>query len=160
MTMHELTLTIATTFSGLMAGFFFAFTVAVNSALGKLDNRKYLEAMQSINKVVLNPLFFLCFFGPLIFLPLAAMQQYGENQFAFLALLVASFIYIVGVFGITGLRNVPLNNQLEAFRIPGASEESLEQMRSTFEKPWVFWNNIRTAAAVIAFAISVISCFY
>ena len=40
--------------SGVMAGFFFAFSVVVMKALGKLAPEEGIAAMQSINVVVLN----------------------------------------------------------------------------------------------------------
>lgn len=49
--------------SGLMAGFFFAFSVSVMKALGRLPPAQGIAAMQSINVVVINPMFLVAFFG-------------------------------------------------------------------------------------------------
>jgi uncharacterized membrane protein len=49
--------------SGLVAGFFFAFSICVMRALGRLPPEQGIAAMQSINVVVLNPWFFTAFFG-------------------------------------------------------------------------------------------------
>ena len=49
--------------SALMAGTFFAFSNFVMPALGKLPAEQGLAAMQSINRVVLNPLFLSVFVG-------------------------------------------------------------------------------------------------
>ena len=49
--------------TGLMAGFFFAFSDTVMGALRRLPQAAGISAMQSINVVVLNPLFFAVFFG-------------------------------------------------------------------------------------------------
>jgi uncharacterized membrane protein len=49
--------------SGLMAGFFFAFSVSVMKALSRLPPAQGIAAMQSINVVVINPVFLIAFFG-------------------------------------------------------------------------------------------------
>ncbi len=49
--------------SGLMAGIFFTFSAFAMRALGRLPPDQGVRAMQSINIVILNPLFFLVFFG-------------------------------------------------------------------------------------------------
>jgi uncharacterized membrane protein len=49
--------------SGLMAGFFFAFSVCVMKALAKLPPAQGIAAMRSINVVVINPVFLTVFFG-------------------------------------------------------------------------------------------------
>lgn len=145
----EMILSAATLFGGLMAGFFFAYSFSVNWGLKRLDNTAYLSAMQNINKEVLNPIFFTCFFGALMLIPIATIQQLRENRTTFVFLLIAALSYSIGVFGITGFKNVPLNQKLATFNISTATNASLQQMRNTFEKPWVFWNNIRMTASLI-----------
>jgi uncharacterized membrane protein len=49
--------------SGLIAGFFLAFSIVVMKALGQQPPSHGIAAMQSINLVVLNPMFFTAFFG-------------------------------------------------------------------------------------------------
>ena len=48
---------------GLMAGFFFAFSTAVMGGLARRPAAEAMAAMQSINLVVLNPVFRTAFFG-------------------------------------------------------------------------------------------------
>ena len=48
---------------GLIAGFFFAFSVSVMKALGKIPPAQGIAAMQSINVVVINPVFLGVFMG-------------------------------------------------------------------------------------------------
>ncbi|NJO35882.1 MAG: hypothetical protein HC869_25170, partial [Rhodospirillales bacterium] len=54
---------LATLGSGLMAGFFFAFSTPVMGALGRLPPMHGIAAMQSINILVINPLFLCAFMG-------------------------------------------------------------------------------------------------
>jgi uncharacterized membrane protein len=48
---------------GLMAGVFFAFSAFVMNALARLPPPQGIAAMQSINVAVINPWFFVAFFG-------------------------------------------------------------------------------------------------
>ena len=49
--------------AALVAGIFYAFSTFVMQALGRLAPRDGIAAMQSINVTVINPLFFVAFFG-------------------------------------------------------------------------------------------------
>ena len=49
--------------AGLIAGFFLAFSATVMGALRRIEARAGIAAMQSINVVVLNPVFLGTFFG-------------------------------------------------------------------------------------------------
>nr|WP_315394272.1 anthrone oxygenase family protein [uncultured Sphingobacterium sp.] len=150
-------LAVTTILSGLMSGFFFAYTFSVNLGLAKLNNKEYLTTMQSINKEVLNPIFYISFFGTLFSLVISSIIYFDIHSPKFFLIFISCISYIIGVFGITAIRNVPLNNQIELFDISKASEESVQKMRATFEKPWLFWNNIRTLASFVTFACLVIA---
>ena len=59
-----LTLTCVTALGcGLIAGLFFAFSIAVMQALARLPAAGGIAAMQSINSAILNPLFLAVFLG-------------------------------------------------------------------------------------------------
>lgn len=110
-----------------------------------LGDAEYLKAMQSINRVILNPAFFASFIGAAILLPLNAWLQHktaGTQAFWYFS--GAAAVYIIGVFGLTVAGNVPLNNKLEVFDIGGASAEMLRQFRTQFEGPWNGWHAWRT----------------
>ncbi len=49
--------------SGLIAGTFFVFSAAIMTALGRLPPQEGIRAMQSINRVILNPIFLGVFLG-------------------------------------------------------------------------------------------------
>lgn len=150
-------LAVTTILSGLMSGFFFAYTFSVNLGLAKLNNKEYLTTMQSINKEVLNPIFYISFFGTLFSLVISSIIYFDIHSPKFFLIFFSCISYIIGVFGITAIRNVPLNNKIELFDISKASEESVQKMRAIFEKPWLFWNNIRTLASFVTFACLVIA---
>ena len=58
--------------AGVMAGIFFTFSAVIMRALDRLPAGQGIAAMQSINKVIVNPLFMLFFLGtPLLSIVLA-----------------------------------------------------------------------------------------
>ncbi|MFV2061738.1 MAG: DUF1772 domain-containing protein, partial [Gammaproteobacteria bacterium] len=63
--------------TALSAGLFYAWTISVIPGLRNIPNRSYLEAMQSINRAILNPGFFIIFFGALILMIWSAYIQYS-----------------------------------------------------------------------------------
>lgn len=157
---QETILAVATILSALMSGFFFAYSFSVNLGLHKLDNKAYLTAMQNINKEVLNPVFYTCFFGALVLLIVSSILHFDIRSPKFYLILFACISYAVGVFVVTGVRNVPLNNQLAVFDIANASETSLKNMRNVFENTWVFWNSIRTLASFITEVCLIVSIVF
>lgn len=141
--------------SGLMAGLFFAYACSVNPGLGRLSDAGYLAAMQSINRAILNPVFLLVFTGTALLLPVSAYRIFERPaSLPFYLLLAASILYVVGVFGLTMICNVPLNDRLDAFNLSAASPEALARMRTAFEDPWNAWNLVRTIAAILAFLVA------
>ena len=156
MTTFILVLTVTAT--ALITGFFYAYFCSVNSGLGQLTNKEYLAAMQSINKVILNPAFFASFMGTLFLLPLSSWLLYraGASQ-SFLLLLIAALVYAIGAFGVTIFGNVPLNEALARFNLSSASVEGLANQRTMFEMPWNKLHNIRTFASLVSLVLTIIA---
>ena len=101
--------------SGLMAGFFFAFSVSVMKALGRLPPAQGIAAMQSINVVVINPVFLIAFFGTAVScvaVVISALRAWPGPGAAYL--LAGGLLYLVGSFLVTIVFNVPRNDALEA----------------------------------------------
>ncbi|MFL5746147.1 MAG: DUF1772 domain-containing protein [Niastella sp.] len=143
---------LATAFTtALIAGLFYAWSCSVIPGLGKLTDANYLSAMQSMNREILNPVFFMSFMGTLFLLPLTTWLLYNPSApLRFYLLLGATIAYGIGTFGVTIFGNVPLNNALDAFHLQSASPEALSQQRALFEKPWNQLHAIRTIANAIA----------
>lgn len=140
--------------TGLIAGLFYAYSCSVNPGLGKLSDQAYVQAMQSINVEIQNPVFFASFFGALILTPLAAWFNYsGKINLRFLLILAALIVYVIGTFGVTVVGNVPLNEKLAAFDFTSATSGSIKQARLAFESDWNRWHTMRTFASVIAFGL-------
>lgn len=151
--MYDIILFTTTLFVGLCVGIFFAFVVAINGALGKLSDEMYLRAMQSINRVILNPLFMLVFMGPVLLLPVAAYLAHTASSDDFMLLIVASGLYIIGMFGITAVGNVPLNERLDKIALGRQSSGDMRAARTMYEKPWNRLHAIRTLAGIGSFAV-------
>jgi uncharacterized membrane protein len=158
MTFANIVLLITAFTTALIAGLFYAWSCSVNPGLGKLPDAGYLAAMQSLNREILNPLFFMSFMGTLFLLPLCTWLQYGSPvSTQFYLMLAATIVYAVGTFGVTIMGNVPLNNALDAFNL-SASPDVLHQQRELFEKPWNRLHSIRTIANAIALILVLLAC--
>jgi len=142
---------------GLSAGLFYAWSVSVIPGTQKLSDATYMETMQSINKAILNPAFFLIFFGPLIFLVVSCIYEYPNTHIVFWLLIVATITYTFGTIGVTALGNVPLNDQLEALQLSTMDPTQMEEFRKYYEENWNRLHLIRTVFSVISFALSVLA---
>lgn len=136
--------------SGLMAGLFFAFSTAVMAALARLPAGQGATAMNAINVVIQNPVFLAVFMGTALFCAaLAVKAVLGWSQPGSLWLLAGSLFYLIGIFGITVVFNVPLNDALAAVD-PASSEGTALWTRYLDE--WVFWNHVRTVSGIASLA--------
>jgi uncharacterized membrane protein len=136
--------------SGLIAGLFFAFSVSVMSALGRLPAEHGVAAMQSINIVIINPMFLGVFFGTAalcLVVGFLALPRMGEPAFAFA--IAGGLLYLAGSIGVTMALNVPLNNALAA--VAPSSPEAAE-VWARYLKDWTLWNHVRTIASLAASA--------
>lgn len=110
--LQTVTLLVATLGAGLMAGLFAAFAYAVMPGLGRSADRTFVQAMQNINRTIVNGWFLLPFLLPIPLLVLATVLAWsGPGQVALPWVLAALVLYSAGFF-VTGGVNVPLNNAL------------------------------------------------
>ena len=97
--------------------------------------------MQSLIVAIKSPLFLTAFFGTAALaalLGIAAPLRWSEP--GALYLLIGSLLYLNGPFGVTLLKNLPLNNQLLPMK-----PESAEAGRrwNAFRAAWGQWNHVR-----------------
>ena len=145
--------------TALIAGLFYAYSCSVVLGLGKLSDAEYLKAMQSINREILNPVFFLSFMGTAVMLPVSTFLYRAQSP-VFILLLLATIIYLIGVFVVTIIGNVPLNDQLDQFNIQDSTVEGLKKMRDVFENRWNFLNNIRSICSVLSILLVICACVW
>lgn len=154
MNRKQIILALATITTGLSAGVFYTFSVAVNPALSSLSDASYINAMQAINTKIENPAFFLSFFGAAVALPLATyMYRKQKQSLRFKLLALSAILYIVGVFGVTSSANVPLNTTLAKVQVNASSPAQLQTARANYESTWNNWHTVRTVAGVASLAV-------
>jgi uncharacterized membrane protein len=132
--------------SGLIAGAFFAFSSFVMSALGRLPPANGIAAMQSINVVVINPVFRGVFLGTAaacLGVLIGSFMRWPGPGAAYA--LAGSVLYLVGTFLVTMAFNVPRNNALAV--VEPASGAGAE-VWTGYLTSWTFWNHVRTIAAL------------
>ena len=140
---------------GVMAGFFFAFSFVVMPGLGTMEPLAALASMQAINLAVRNAVFALGFFGALVLCIAVALHALIRRDApACLLVLAATFIYLVGAFGVTTLFNVPLNGEIAP--LDPARPENAQAMVSYIAE-WTLWNHVRTPASLAAFVLLVLN---
>ena len=136
--------------SALSAGFFYTYSISVMPGLAADDPQSAIRAMQGINAVIRTPVFAFAFFGALLF-PLASAfialfrRDLGVAACAF----ISTAIYAVGVFSVTFLVNVPLNESLAS---ASPTSDSAVGIWAAYERPWTTWNHVRAVSSSLAFA--------
>jgi len=154
----SLALFAAVALTGLSAGLFYAWSVSVIPGTRKVPDFTYLETMQSINRAILNPAFFLIFFGSPLALGISTFQQVGSG-WAFGLLLSATLTYLAGTFGVTALGNVPLNDALDILDLAELSQQEAADFRQHYEQKWNRLHQLRMACSVLAFSLSLLALF-
>jgi len=139
--------------SGLIAGIYFAFSVFIMKAFGKIETSQSVAAMNAINETILRSLFMPLFFGSTIIsviLIVVALVHWGDTGSGLT--LIAGAIYFVGMFVCTVVFNVPLNNLLA-----GVNENSTNagEVWSHYLKVWTRWNHLRTVSALLTCGLSI-----
>ena len=124
-----------------MIGLYFIFSNTIMAALR--NTRNGADVMTEINDVILNPFFYLLFFGSaLSSVYLLVMRDQTEW--------LAGLVFFVGTFVVTLARNVPLNNQLKSAL--GQQTQQAEVWQQYLQK-WLFWNHLRTLSSFVSGAL-------
>ena len=132
--------------SGVMAGLFFAFSTFIMQALAKRPPAVGISAMQSIDETILNPVFFLVFFGTaLVGVVLEVLAVLDWTSAGSRWRFVGGFLYLTGSIVVTMVFNVPLNNRL-AKVAPDSTEGAT--VWSQYLKAWLPWNHVRTVGCL------------
>lgn len=159
MTIESIVLVAAGTLTGLLAGVFYTFHVAIVPALRAVDGAAHIAVMQQINAKIKNPVFFLSFLGPTVLLPLAAFLYRESPQF--ILLVIASALHIVGANGVTGAGNIPLNEKLDQVDASRLSAAEADRIRTEFQgrgSTWMRLHLVRTLSETAAAALVFVAC--
>ncbi len=148
---------IATMLTGLSAGLCFTWSNAVTTGLANLDDLNYLRAFQQMNRTILNPTFFLVFFGPVIFGAIGTYVVRNGNPMTFWLVLTAVLLYFFGVALVTIFGNVPLNEMVDKTDLAEIGIEGAASLRKRFEKPWNSFHRVRTYISALSFLLLLVS---
>jgi len=133
---------------GVIAGLYFAFSTFIMTALDRAGPVPGTMAMNSINVVILQSLFMPLFWATTVAslaLSVVGLVHWRESGGVMVA--VAGLIYVIGMFGVTALYNVPLNNALAAADPHTPSGVALW---ARYMKEWTLWNHVRTVTSLVA----------
>lgn len=146
--------------TGLTAGLCFTWSNAITPGIGKLDDLRFLQSFQAMNRAIINPSFLIVFFSPVVLLFINVFLHKDTSKTAFWSFLVAAIIFFIGIGLITIFKNVPLNEMLDKASLEALSTSELKELREAFEKPWNRWHIQRTIASFTAFAVLVVGIIY
>jgi uncharacterized membrane protein len=136
---------------GMLAGLYFAFSTFIMTALGRIDHAAGISAMNAINTTIVQSLFLPVFIGTtLTSMALAGAAVFRWDEPGAMAMLAGGLLYVTGMFVVTMVANVPLNDALAAVD-PASADGAAIWAR--YLKDWTFWNHARTIASTVACAL-------
>ena len=138
--------------SALSAGFFYTYSISVMPGLAAADPLSASRVMQGINAVVRTPWFAFAFFGALL-LPLASgvWAWIAQDRAVAVLSLCGAALYGLGVFAVTFLVNVPLNEGLAAV---SATSDTAATTWDDYATRWTAWHHVRAISSALAFALA------
>jgi uncharacterized membrane protein len=138
----------------LLGGVYFAFSAFITRALRDAGHAGTL-AMNSINRVILRSAFMPLFFGTtLASAALVAIGVMNLRDANAVWLIVGGLVYVAGMFGVTMLCNVPLNNALLNVTTESRTGTAIW---NDYLRRWTRWNHVRTASCLAAAALFVLA---
>jgi uncharacterized membrane protein len=137
--------------SALLAGLYFAFSAFIMRSLGRIGQGPGILAMNAINVDITRSLFMPLFAGTtLTGAALAAIAAVHWGEPGMSATMIGGIAYVLGMFIVTMVFNVPLNNALAAVD-PSAADAAT--VWAHYLKEWTFWNHVRALACTVATAL-------
>ena len=144
--------------SGLIAGVFFIFSVAIIWAFERLPASEGIAAMQSIIIVIVNPIFLGVFIGIGVVCFVLAIRSLGRwEQPGSAWLLAGCLLYLIGSIGVTMVFNVPMNLRLAA---ADPASSAGQEIWAHFLTNWTVWNHVRMIASLAASASFMAALIY
>ena len=140
--------------SGLIAGVFLAFSDFVMKSLCAASPASGIEAMQLINRKVYGSVFMFLLIAMLVIsVALAIYASVYMTSPATAWIISGCALYAIGVFIVTMVFNVPMNQRLDAM-VPENTETA--SYWAVYGSSWTLWNHVRTiasAGSVVSFLI-------
>jgi uncharacterized membrane protein len=138
----------------LLGGLYFAFSAFIMRAL-RDAGQAGIVAMNSVNRTILRSAFMPMFFATTLAsgaLAVIALLHLGDP--GSLYLIAGGLLYVAGMFGVTMLFNVPLNDALQHVT---AESRTGTAIWNDYLRRWTRWNHVRTASCIAAAALFIIA---
>ena len=133
--------------SALVAGVFQSFSDFIMRGLVLSTAASGIESMQQINRTVLRSAFLAIF---LLLVPVtlgfAIYARFMLEGYSQIFIIAAAVAYLITVFLVTVIGNIPMNQRLASIRY--TSEES-KSYWLIYGRVWTRWNHIRTICAIV-----------
>lgn len=105
--------------------------------------------MQVINVEIMRSVFMVIFIGLVpVSLLIAVYAGISVEGAASRLLMLAGGLYLVGVFALTGLGNVPLNNRLAVME--PAAAQTLAFWKDVYMTRWINLNSVRSVVCMVS----------
>ncbi len=140
--------------AGVSGGVFFAFSVFVMKALGRLPAAEGISAMHAINKAAPAPLFMLALFGTgavSIALSVVALGHLDQRWAVYV--LTGTALFLVCLV-LTMAYYVPRN---EALALVNPTGPGAGHAWAHYLSPWTAWNHVRTVTALAGSTLFIVA---
>ncbi len=129
---------------GLVSGVFLTFSDFVMKSLAAANPAGGIESMQIINRRVFKSVFMVLLLGMSALSPFLIGYAYLNVTGSASAWIIAGgVIYLAGVFLVTLIFNVPMNQRLDAMDY--AAADAATYWTNTYVPSWTFWNHMDTS---------------
>ena len=138
---------VSTLSCALVTGFVFTYAVIVMPGLAKLTDREFIRAFQVTDGVIQNnqPIFMIVWVGSVIsVISTLIVSLMGPYSVETVLVIIAGFVYLLGVQGLTVLVHLPLNRRIQTVNVEERDASALREERLLFETRWIRFNWIRT----------------
>jgi uncharacterized membrane protein len=140
--------------SGVMAGYFLAFSAQVMPGVGAMSGVNALVAlpvMRSINDHADSPRYAAAFLGALILTVLAtAIATVRRDGIASWLTIIGGAAFLLGSIGVTLIFNRRLDDDLSGWSVTDPASIGLME---GYVRDWSRWNDVRLVASLIAFGL-------
>ena len=131
----------------LVTGFVFTYAVIVMPGLAKLTDKEFIRAFQVTDELIQNnqPIFMIVWVGSVISVTSTLIVSLmGPYSVETVLVIIAGFVYLLGVQGLTVLVHLPLNRRIQTVNVEEWDASALREERLLFETRWIRFNWIRT----------------
>ena len=115
--------------------------------LAKLTDKEFIRAFQVTDELIQNnqPIFMIVWVGSVIsVISTLIVSLMGPYSVETVLVIIAGFVYLLGVQGLTFLVHLPMNRRIQTVNVEERDASGLREERLLFEARWIRFNWIRT----------------